>query len=129
MPTELMNLDALEQDAIAVCDRLEAVLAAADESSEVMEIRDEAEQMAVLERIRGLNRVSVRLTNAVRRDEIKWVRITPKSIVGRPPENPNLEDKVSEPSPKQRQDFAPLRKSTTPSWTRLWPRQRKRASR
>ena len=65
--TELVNLDALEQDALVICDRIERALAAADESSEVIEIRDEAERMAVLARIRGLNKVSVRLTNAVRR--------------------------------------------------------------
>ena len=61
-----------------MCDRIERALAAADESSEVIEIRDEAERMAALARIRGFNRVSIRLTNAVRKAEIKWARITPK---------------------------------------------------
>lgn len=83
--TELVNLDALEQDALAICDRIERALAAADESSEVIEIRDEAERMAVLARIRGLNSVSVRLTNAVRRAEVKRARITPKRPPGPKP--------------------------------------------
>ena len=73
-----LDLAQLERDALAVCDRIEAALDAADGSSEVLEIRDEAERMAVLAQIKGLNGVAVRLTNSVRRAEIKWARITPK---------------------------------------------------
>ena len=106
MATDLVNLDALEQDAIAVCNRIESALAAADGSSEVMEIRDDAERMAVLARIRGLNRVSVRLTNAVRRAEIKWARITPKSVGGRPAEeNLGIDSEVFLPNADQRKAY------------------------
>ena len=111
--TELVNLDALEQDALAICDRIERALAAADESSEVIEIRDEAERMAVLARIRGLNSVSVRLTNAVRRAEVKWARITPKRPPGPKPAGGDtiLEDDNSL-TPKQQQDFRAAAKVT-----------------
>ena len=106
--TELVNLDAL-----AICDRIERALAAADESSEVIEIRDEAERMAALARIRGLNSVSVHLTNAVRRAEVKWARITPKRPPGPKPAGGDtiLEDDNSL-TPKQQQDFRAAAKVT-----------------
>ena len=110
--TELVNLDALEQDALAICDRIERALAAAEESSEVIEIRDEAERMAVLARIRGLNRVSIRLTNAVRKAEIKWARITLKQQGRRTDLATSILEDESSLTPKQAQDFRAAAKVT-----------------
>ena len=67
--------------------------------------------MAVLARIRGLNSVSVRLTNAVRRAEVKWARITPK----RPGPGRGHTEKIileDDLSPKQKQDFRAAAKVT-----------------
>lgn len=110
--SELVNLDALEQDAPAICDRIERVLAAADEPSAVIEIRDETERMAVLARIRGLNSVPVRLTNAVRRAEVKWARITPKQQGQRTDSTISILEDKSQVTPKQVQDFRAAAKIT-----------------
>ena len=67
-----------ERNALAVCDGVDAGLAAAESGRDVVEVRDEAERLAVLARLSGYNRAAVRLTNSVRRAEIKWARLTPK---------------------------------------------------
>lgn len=76
--SELVTLDALEQDALAVLDRLERALAASEGFNEVIEIRDAAERAEVLARLQGLSKAAARFSVVVRRAEIKWARITPK---------------------------------------------------
>ena len=74
----MLSLPQLESDVLAIVDRVDQALQAADDRHAIVEIRDNAEKMAVLSTIKGFNQAAVKLTNSVRTAEIKYVSLTPK---------------------------------------------------
>ena len=102
----LVLLPRLEADALAVVDRVEKALMGAQTGGEVLEVRDEAERMAVMASIQGFGKVANRLKHAVIWAERKWAELTPRSKPGPKAagdKNPGVPN--SEPSKKEKQSY------------------------